>query len=176
MRIHLEALATSAGFLKSAALEFASGLTCIIGARGTCKSTVVESIRFVFDCDARKVAELCAQTGPSDQRSSNTGMIRATLGSGVAKCHVTAVGSDGHDDISIERELDARPNVFKNGIGELADHGVLHMVEIYSQGDLQQIANNESLRLELIDRPNKPAITELDRQRKELAQQFERRG
>lgn len=176
MRVQLEAVSTSAGFLKNAELEFAPGLTCIIGARGTCKSTVVESIRFAFDSDARKIEELCSSPGPPEQRSSNAGMIRATLGSGIAKCHVTALSPDGHDEITIGRELDARPSVFRNGIEELADLGVLHMVEIYSQGDLQQIAHDESLRLDLIDRPNKRAIADLENQRTQLAQQLKEVG
>ena len=103
-------------------------------------------------------------------------MIRATLGSAVAKCQVTAIGPDGHDDISIEREIEADPNVYKNGIEELADLGVLHMVEIYSQGDLQQIAQNESLRLELIDRPNKSVVMELHQERESLAGQLSELG
>jgi hypothetical protein len=99
-------------------------------------------------------------------------MVRATLGAGVAKCLITEIGVDGHDDLTIEREVDTGPRIYRNGIEELSDFDVLHNVEIYSQGDLQEIAQNESLRLELIDRPNKSEITLLDSQRREIAQEL----
>ena len=41
MGLKIRSLGTSAGFLEKAPVEFADGLTCVIGARGTCKSTVV---------------------------------------------------------------------------------------------------------------------------------------
>ncbi len=176
MHIQLEALSTSSGFLKNARLEFSPGLTCIIGARGTCKSTIVETIRFAFDCDSDRVRQLCADSSPLEQLSPHAGMIRATLGSGIAKCQATYLGTDGHDDICIEREIDADPKIYRNGIEELADQGVLHMVEIYSQGDLQKIAQNESLRLELIDRPNKPEVITLSQEREQQAKQLKEIG
>ena len=50
MATFIQSIRTTDGFLKGASVEFAPGLTCIIGARGTCKSTLVETIRFAFDC------------------------------------------------------------------------------------------------------------------------------
>lgn len=176
MFIQIDGLTTTAGFLKDIRLEFSPGLTCIIGARGTCKSTIVETIRFAFDCEPSKVKELCSNAQSIEDGPSGTGMILATLRSGIAKCRATAIGRDGHDDISIEREVDSAPSVYKNGIEELADQAVLHLVEIYSQGDLQQIAQTESLRLELIDRPNKAIVMELAQQQTELAKQLSEVG
>jgi ABC-type lipoprotein export system ATPase subunit len=37
------------GFLDGLTLDFDTGLTCIIGARGTGKSTILELIRFCLD-------------------------------------------------------------------------------------------------------------------------------
>ena len=56
MEIRIDSLATTAGFLKEAPVRFSPGLTCLIGARGTCKSTIVETIRFAFDCDPDALA------------------------------------------------------------------------------------------------------------------------
>jgi predicted ATPase len=71
-KVLLKSIQVNSGFLEQCKVEFSPDLTCIIGARGTCKSTVVESVRFAFDSDRERVAELTAQTG----------MITKTLGPG----------------------------------------------------------------------------------------------
>ena len=55
MKWTLQSLSATTGYLQSCPIAFVQGLNCIIGARGTCKSTVVETIRFVFDCEPEKV-------------------------------------------------------------------------------------------------------------------------
>ena len=105
-----------------------------------------------------------SRDGPSAR-----GLIRATLQSGLAKCTVTCRASSGQETLTIEREVEAAPRVYQDGIEELVDRSVLHAIEIYSQGDLQRIAEDEKLRLELIDRPNKQVIESLTRQRLEIA-------
>ena len=94
-----------------------------------------------------------SRDGPSAR-----GLIRATLQSGLAKCTVTCRASSGQETLTIEREVEAAPRVYQDGIEELVDRSVLHAIEIYSQGDLRRIAEDEKLRLELIDRPNKQVI------------------
>lgn len=171
MTIRIQSLSTSAGFLRDAPIEFCPGLTCIIGARGTCKSTLVETIRFLFDLDTSRVERLCSPSDPSSPAEGNSiqGLIFATLQSGLAKCSVSRHTATGVDMLSIEREVDAEPRVYRDGIQELVDRSILHSIEIYSQGDLQRIAEDESLRLELIDRPNKSTVASLQEQRAKLA-------
>jgi len=55
MPTFIKSVRTTAGFLQNAQVDFASGLTCVIGARGTCKSTLVETIRFAFNCNPNRV-------------------------------------------------------------------------------------------------------------------------
>jgi hypothetical protein len=85
----IKKLEATAGFLENAKIEFSEGLNCIIGSRGTCKSTIVESNRFAFDRGGRRIEELA---GKSDQPGSRMlphfGMIKATLGSGSIRCAV----------------------------------------------------------------------------------------
>jgi DNA repair ATPase RecN len=163
-------LETTAGFLKDAKIQFDAGLTCIIGARGTCKSTIVETLRFIFDCDRNRVKALIAKDGDdTDPSAPHQGIICATLGTGgVAKCSVRRIDS-ADELVTIEREIGSESKIYQDGIQELADLSLLHCVEIYSQGDLQAIAQVEKKRLELIDRPNKQTITELESERKVLA-------
>ncbi len=167
MTLRLKSISTSAGFLKNALIEFSEGMTCIIGARGTCKSTVVESIRFAFDCDGSRINELTAEVRQSESPSSR-GLIRATLQNGVVKCTATHEMHEGEHTVSIERELGAESRLYRSGIEELADRSLLSCIEIYSQGDLQRIADDEKLRLDLIDRPNKQELDKLRAEREVL--------
>ena len=163
MATMIRSLKASGGYLENATVEFHPGLTCIIGARGTCKSTVVETIRFAFDCDPERVQRVLLgdprkQTGDP---SPLYGVILETLGQNSVWCEVREVSVAGESKLTIERDVHAKPRVYREGIQELADTGVLNRIEIYSQGDLQRIAENDRLRLELIDRPHKIVIADL---------------
>ena len=77
-KVLLRSIQANSGFLERCKVEFSAGLTCIIGARGTCKSTVIESVRFAFDSDRDRITELTSQTG----------MITKTLAAGSVRCMV----------------------------------------------------------------------------------------
>lgn len=171
MAIRIRNLSTSAGYLQNAPVEFSDGLTCIIGARGTCKSTIVETLRFVFNCEPVRVAILLGESGDGTDHDSLSvqGLIRATLGDGQARCEILEDGREGLMNLTIERGMESPPRVYREGIKELSDLSILHKVEIYSQGDLQRIAENDALRLELIDRPHKTVIADLKKKRQTAA-------
>ncbi len=178
MSLRIHSLSTTAGFLRDAPIEFAPGVTCIIGARGTCKSTLVETIRFAFDCDPARVAELVAEVPavPLPSGPSSRGLIRATLQSGLAKCSAVQQTAAGPQTVTVEREVGSPPRLYREGIQELADKSLLNCVEIYSQGDLQRIAEDERLRLDLIDRPYKHEIDALLATRAQIAAELKQLG
>ena len=156
MSTYITKVTTTAGILQNAPVEFIEGLNCIIGARGTCKSTLIESIRFAFDLGDEKIALL--RSDPAGRRGeSQAGLIRSCLKSGTVRCEVLVEADGDKTSFSLEREVEGVPRTFKEGVLEYSRSEVLEMIEIYSQGDLQKIAENRnpSLRLELIDRPNK---------------------
>jgi hypothetical protein len=141
-------------------VEFASGLTCIIGARGTCKSTLVESIRFAFDADQDRVRALL---GEGEKTGATFALVKETLGAGSVRCETTA-DADGEPAAHVvEREVGGEPRVYLDGVREHASRSALHKIEIFSQGDLQLIADDahEDLRIALIDRPNTARVAEL---------------
>jgi ABC-type Mn2+/Zn2+ transport system ATPase subunit len=155
--VRLKSVQTNSGFLEQCKVSFAPRLTCIIGARGTCKSTLVESIRFAFNSDLDRISLL----------TSADGMITKTLGAGSVRCAVE-VEEDGQAvEYTIDREIDGEPRVFRNGARDALGGDLLHEIEIYSQEALQQIASTDKpqLRLQLIDRPNR---TEILRARQEI--------
>jgi predicted ATPase len=149
-KVLLKSVQANSGFLEQCIVEFSPELTCIIGARGTCKSTVVESVRFAFDSDRERVTELTAQTG----------MITKTLGAGSVRC-VVEVTEDGQvTEYVIEREIGGPPRILRDGTRDVLGNEILDDIEIYSQGSLQQIASIDMphLRLQLIDRPHRAEI------------------
>ena len=163
----IRSVRTNSGFLKNAPVEFADGLTCVIGGRGTCKSTLVETIRFAFNCDPDRVAALLATDlkGASGDSSPSSGLIPHTLQQGRVCCELVQAGAHGTDRLTVEREVGSAPQIYREGVRELADDSILQRVEIYSQGDLQLIAQEDKLRLDLIDRPHKARIDALKAER-----------
>src|SRR5688572_20385272 len=166
MRTQLRSVSTNTGFLVNANVEFAPGLTCIIGARGTCKSTLIESIRFLYNHDPHRVNALTDPGGADEPM----GLIAATLGAGTAR-GVVADTEDAGTKYVLEREIGAETRIFVDGVREHADRDMLHGIEIFSQGDLQRIAEegNDAMRLALIDRPNRARVADLQENRRELA-------
>jgi ABC-type cobalamin/Fe3+-siderophores transport system ATPase subunit len=164
----IKSLRTTAGFLEKSGVEFAPGLTCVIGARGTCKSTLVEMVRFAFHCNADKVELLTddvTRRGAATDAQPSRGLVRATLGTGRVCCAVEDRGPAGTFQVTVEREVGAAPQVYREGVRELSESQVLQRVEIYSQGDLQLIAQDDPRRLDLVDRPHKARVDALKDQR-----------
>jgi hypothetical protein len=174
MGLRIKSLTTTAGYLEHAPIHFADGLTCVIGARGTCKSTVIESIRFAFNCDSGRCTEMSAESAPSTQAgsASHQGLLRATLAGGTARCTLVDHRHGETSEWTVERELEALPRVYHEGVKQSDDLSLLNRIEIYSQGDLQQIAQYGARRLDLIDRPNKDQIDALRARRATAVQRL----
>jgi hypothetical protein len=160
----LSRLATTSGYLQSCPIEFVAGLNCIIGARGTCKSTIVETIRFVFDCEPPKIQTMiasplagAAQNGPLVRG----GLLLETLAGGTAKCTIAATDDPLQSEYVLERNIPSPTRVYRDGVQQIEDSAILHRIEIFSQGDLQTIAERPERRLALIDRPNQKRVEEI---------------
>lgn len=149
-KVLLKSIQANGGFLERCKVEFSPRLTCIIGARGTCKSTVIESVRFAFDSDRERVADLTSQGG----------MITKTLDAGSVRCVVEVTDDDQTTEYVIQREIGEPSRVLRDGTRDVLGNEILHDIEIYSQGSLQQIASIDKplLRLQLIDRPHRVEI------------------
>ncbi|MDR3620567.1 MAG: hypothetical protein P4L85_14545 [Paludisphaera borealis] len=168
----IKSVRTTAGFLQGAHVEFAPGLTCVIGARGTCKSTLVETIRFAFNCNPERVEFLLTTSKPvaGSENPPSHGLIPSTLGNGRVCCEVEDRSPTGSYKITVEREVGVTPQIYREEVRELSDSSVLQRLEIYSQGDLQLIAQDDRLRLDLIDRPHKAKVDSLKVERESHAQ------
>ncbi len=180
MALYIQELKVSAGYLEDSPVRFHNQLTCIIGARGTCKSTIVETIRYAFNCDPSRVELLLQDSSNKDQPQdgpSSKGLIRATLEGGAALVQAYDNQAGQRSELSVERSGNEPPRVFRDGVKELADPtSVLTCVEIYSQGDLQRIAEDGSKRLDLIDQPNRQRVEALKSERRQLADELSSLG
>lgn len=170
MPSQLRRVSTTSGFLEACPIDFGPGLTCIIGARGTCKSTLIESIRFAFD-NSPAYSATVSKEPEGDQTASTYGIMRETLRAGSVRCELVEVGSIGEAAYSLEREIGAATRLFVDGVREHARRDVLDRIEVFSQGDLQRIAEDESyeMRLALVDRPNRTKVEELKAARLDAA-------
>jgi DNA repair ATPase RecN len=173
MKTILQKFTATGGYLENSSINFEEGLNCIIGAPGTCKSTLIESIRFAFNTNKEKVNKLIGKSEVKD----NTGFfekVSKTLDSGTIKCEIFDIESK--TSFSIERDITSDPRVYKEGVMDYTDTLVLNQIEIYSQGDLQKIAEQENLRLQLIDRPKLTEIKGISKSQKQVAAKLEENG
>jgi chromosome segregation ATPase len=179
MKWTLQKLTTSSGYLQTCPIDFAPGLNCIIGARGTCKSTIVETIRFVFDCEPSKIESMISP--PSSGSNPNgpfarAGLLLETLAGGTAKCTFAASDDPSQSKYIVERNIPVPSRVYRDGVQQIDDATLLHRIEIFSQGDLQTIAERPDRRLALIDRPNQKRVEELSHRLQELTKELQALG
>src|SRR5687768_9688125 len=124
MGLKLKSLSTTGGYLENAPIDFSEGLTCIIGARGTCKSTIVETIRFLFNCDNSRIQEMLRESREQadGETPSHKGLLNETLQASVARCEVEFTESGTTKVLTVERDVSAsEPRVYRDGVKELDD-------------------------------------------------------
>jgi DNA repair ATPase RecN len=147
-------LAVTGGFLDGTRLEFSHGLNCIIGGRGTGKTTALEFIRYI----------LGMMPDASDGRPRSRaieGHVRSNLGSGTIHLEVeTRHGTRYH----AERPWGDHGQVL-DGDGEpipvSLDRDLVFKADIYSQNEIEEIATNPRFQLSLIDKFAEEAIREV---------------
>ena len=138
-------LAVAGGFLDGTRLEFSDGLNCIIGGRGTGKTTVIEFIRYI----------LGMMPDPTDSRprcKAIEGHVRGNLSSGTIHLEVETKHGTRYcaerpwgDDVQI---LDSDGD----SVPVSLDRDLVFKADIYSQNEIEEIATNPRFQLSLIDK------------------------
>ncbi len=139
------AIEVSGGFLDGTRLEFVDGLNCIIGGRGTGKTTVLEFVRYVLDL----------MPDPADSRPRAKiidGIVHGNLGSGTISLEVETKHGTSYraerpwgDSVQILDE-DGNP------VSVSLDRDLVFKADIYSQNEIEEIATNPRFQLSLIDK------------------------
>ena len=150
----LRSLTIIGGFLDGEKFDLADGLNCIIGARGTGKTTVLEFVRYVMD------------TMPSDKdaRKRIKALVDWNLQGGRIQLKVET--KDGLAYI-VSRSPGDEPMVLTEDGSptELSlKSGGLFRVDVYSQNEIETIADVAMSQLDLIDNFEADRISSIEHQ------------
>ena len=132
------------GFLDGARFEFADGLNCLIGARGTGKTTALEFVRYALDALPNRDAD-------ANERRRIESLVERNLKGG--RVDVEIETKDGLRYI-VSRSVGEEPVVL-TAQGEPAGitlrSGGVFKADIYSQNEVEWIADRGLSQLSLID-------------------------
>jgi len=151
----LKSLSVVGGFLDGMNIEFADGLNCLIGHRGTGKTTVLEFVRYALD-------EFPRDDG-GQARKRVEALVRSNLGDG--RIRLALETRDGLE-YTIDRSASGEPMVL-TADGQPTDVRInsagIFSADIFSQNEVENIADSPQSQLELIDRFAAAEIAEVNR-------------
>lgn len=145
------------GFLDGLGLNFNAGLNCLIGHRGTGKTTVLEFVRYALDAFPN------GEKGIASRKRVES-LVKNNLGDG--RIRLTIETKDGLEYI-IDRTASGDPMVL-NADGTPTDisinSGGIFNADIFSQNEVENIADNPQSQLSLIDNFRAADISEINAQ------------
>jgi predicted ATPase len=161
----LVGIAWEGGFLDKGAIHFNENLNCLIGGRGTGKSTIIESLRYVLDL---------APIG-EEVKKSHEGMLKEVLRSGT---HISLLVRSHRPSpcyYLIERTYPETPTVRDENGDELQLHPseVISGIEIFGQHEIAEIAKDQRKQYRLLQRFRDPEAAEWEVKKLELRRHLE---
>lgn len=148
----LKSLSVVGGFLDGMNIDFADGLNCLIGARGTGKTTVLEFIRYALDA--------MPADGPARKRVET--LVEGNLAGG--RIEVAIQNRDGLAYI-VSRSAGEAPVVLDANRAPTEINlrsGGLFNVDIFSQNEVEAVADEAGSQLSLIDNFQAGQIATID--------------
>lgn len=141
----IRSLEVTGGFLDGMRLDLGDSLNCLIGGRGTGKTSVLELIRWTLDHMPDDMEE-------NARYRSIDRLIQANLGTGQVTVGIETLNGRRYQ---IRRSYGEDPLVLgDNGDPVEIDigRGNIFSIEIYSQNQIEEIANDPLFQLKLIDK------------------------
>ena len=154
----IKSIRATGGFLNGVQIEFDDHMNCLIGGRGTGKTTVLEFIRYAlgFMPDVR--------TDPKRFRELEK-LISSNLGNEAVEIEIE---TDMGLRYTIRRKGDNEPGIIKDENGNIKDidfrRSQIFDAEIYSQNDIENAATNPQYLLNIIDKFREAEIIEIGRE------------
>ncbi len=151
----IKSLSVTGGFLDGLDIQFVDGLNCLIGHRGTGKTTILEFVRYVLnEFQAGDVGQVCRRRVES--------LVRQNLGDG--RIRLTIQTKDGLEYI-VDRTATGNPLVLTMD-GQPTDitinSGGIFSADLFSQNEVENIADSPESQLALIDTFVADEIASLD--------------
>jgi len=138
-------LEPTGGFLKGTKLEFADGLNCIIGGRGTGKTTVLEFVRYVLGLMPDEKASAA-------RARSIKALLQTNLGNGRLRMQLRTKHGMGY---VAERPWNDTAQILNDRGEAMAvsfERDNIFKADVYSQNEIEEIATNPKLQLALLDK------------------------
>ncbi len=138
------AMTWEGGFIDGLSVHFNENLNILLGGRGTGKSTIIESIRYV----------LALEPTGEDAINIHEGIVRNVLRSGTKVSLLLKSHEPGERLYLIERSI-PNPAVVKSENGdilELSPADIINGVEVFGQHEISEIAKDEVKRTKLLGR------------------------
>ena len=151
----LRFLSVIGGFLDGQTFEFTDGLNCLIGARGTGKTTALEFIRYALDMLPGR------EDNPVERRRIES-LVQQNLDGG--RIQVGIETKDGLVYI-VSRSWGEEPIVLdadRQPTDVTLRRGAIFRADIYSQNEVERIADQATSQLDLIDNFESQRLQELE--------------
>ncbi|CAG1014953.1 hypothetical protein ANRL4_05358 [Anaerolineae bacterium] len=140
----LMAIAWQGGFLDQQAIHFNENLNVLVGGRGTGKSTIIESLRYVLDIEP---------LGDEAQKAHES-IVKRVLRSGTQIALLVCSHQPTRKEYRIERTV-PNPPVVKDAQGNLLNltpADILPAIELYGQHEIAELTRKPEKRTRLLDR------------------------
>jgi ABC-type uncharacterized transport system ATPase subunit len=159
-------LSVTGGFLAGAHLTFADGLNCLIGGRGTGKTTALEFLRFGLG--------LMPDPRVNQQRHrAIDALVKANLGNGRLSIELRTktdmrytAGRSAHETVQVLNEAGTAVPIS-------LDRDQIFGADVFSQNEIEEIASSPAAQLELLDRFQEPETLAIDRELDQLQRQLD---
>ncbi len=143
---HAELLAMTweGGFLQDTSIHFNENLNAVVGGRGTGKSTMIESIRYVLGLEPLG----------EDARKAHEGVVRNVLKAGTKVSLMARSHKPPKRCYSIERSV-PNPPVVKDETGEvlpISPRDAMPGVEVFGQHEISELTKSPEKRTLLLER------------------------
>ena len=150
----IRSLRVNGGFLDGFKIDFADNLNCLIGGRGTGKTTIIEFLRWALDH--------ITAAGNSQRIKAIEKLVQANLGTGQIDLEIETLHGINYQ----VRRAWADETKVLNENGDIVEidlgKGSIFSVEIYSQNQIEDIANDPLFQLKLLDKFVAEEISEAD--------------
>jgi ABC-type lipoprotein export system ATPase subunit len=163
----IQELDVTGGFLRGVHLEFVDGLNCIIGGRGTGKTTVLELLRYVL-------GQMPDPRASTTRTKALSAQVQGNLGSGRIRVKVQTKHGMKY---TAERPWNDAVEV-RNERGEVVpisfERDLIFKADVYSQNEIEEIATNPSFQLALIDKFIDEDVRRVDGELRRLQRDLDR--